>query len=269
MKRVSLLILISVLVFGLSFAGCNAVNDMFAKLFGKGQTPTAPQTPGGPMGPGGPAGPGGPGIMMPGGGVTESGYLSGPGASYTFTINAGSVSYLEVPFTYPVGSVDFWVKVVGQDGYTVLGDFDLDNGEIIQLSGGGTFYLTVYSKMGAGNWSATYNLGGGGGTTTYPGGGGGSNCNVVANAANGYLTGPGDSCSFTINAGSKTYVEVPFTYPKGSVDFWVEVVGQDGYTVLGDFDLDNGEIIQLSGGGTFYLTVYSNNGAGNWSCYWQ
>jgi hypothetical protein len=265
MKRVTLLLIIAVLAAGLTLSGCNAVNDMFGKLFGKGQ-PNAPQGPGGPVMPGGPTTP-------YGGGVTESGYLSGPGASYTFTINAGSVQYLEVPFTYPVGSVDFWVKVVGQDGYTVLGDFDLDNGEIIQLSGGGTFYLTIYSKMGAGNWNATYNLapGGGGGAVMPPAGGGGGtgNCTVVGNAVNGYLSGPGDSCKFTINAGSKTYVEVPFTYPTGSVDFWVEVVGQDGYTVLGDFDLDNGSVIQLSGGGTFYLTIYSNNGAGAWSCNWQ
>jgi len=261
MKKFTLLLLVSILAVGLTLSGCNAVNDMFAKLFGKGQTPMAPQGPGGPGGT----------IMPPGGGggMTESGYLSGPSASYTFTINAGSVSYLEVPFTYPKGSVDFWVKVVGQDGYTVLGDFDLDNGEIIQLSGGGTFYLTIYSRMGAGNWSATYNLapGGGGGIVTPPAGGG--NCNAVGNTANGYLSGPGDSCKFTINAGSKTYVEVPFTYPTGSVDFWVEVVGQDGYTVLGDFDLDNGSVIQLSGGGVFYLTIYSNNGAGAWSCNWQ
>ncbi len=69
--------------------------------------------------------------------VTESGYLYGPGASYTFTVNAGSITYLEVPFNYPKGAADFWVKVVGQDGRTVLGNFDLDNGEVIQLSGGG------------------------------------------------------------------------------------------------------------------------------------
>ncbi len=156
MKKVTLLLLISVLAVGLILPGCNSVNDMFAKLFGKGQTPTAPQTPGGPVGPGGPGGPAGP--MGPGGGgaVTESGYLSGPGASYTFTINAGSVTYLEVPFTYPKGSVKFWVKVVGQDGYTVLGDFDLDNGSVIQLSGGGTFYMTIYSNNGAGNWSCSW-----------------------------------------------------------------------------------------------------------------
>jgi hypothetical protein len=186
--------------------------------------------------------------------TTESGRLSGPGKSDTFTVNAESVQYLEVPFTYPAGSADFWVKVVGEDGRTVLGDFDLDNGEIINLSGGGTFYLTIYSKSGSGKWSATYDL----------------NSPVVNNnpfitTESGFLSGPKKSYTFTVNAGDITYLEVPFTYPAGSADFWVKVIGQDGRTVLGDFDLDNGEIIQLSGGGTFYLTIYSKSGSGNWS----
>ncbi len=76
--------------------------------------------------------------------MNQSGYLSGPGASYTFTVDAGTNNYLEVNFSYPKGSVKFWVEVVGSDGTTVLGNFDLDNGEVIQLSGGGTFYLTIY-----------------------------------------------------------------------------------------------------------------------------
>ncbi len=134
MKKFLTAILLAAVVFALILPGC-----------GKEEAQV-------PMGPQGPA-PTGP--MVPGSHY-EGGYLAGPGASYTFVINAGDVTYLEVPFTYPVGSVDFWVKVVGQDGYTVLGDFDLDNGDIIQLSGGGTFYVTIYSKMGAGNWSATY-----------------------------------------------------------------------------------------------------------------
>jgi len=73
--------------------------------------------------------------------ITESGYLNGTGSSYSFTVNAGS---------------DTFVEVVGMDGYTVLGNFDMDNGEIIQLMGGGTFYLTIYSNYGSGNWSASW-----------------------------------------------------------------------------------------------------------------
>jgi hypothetical protein len=134
MKKLFTVIFLGAVVFALILPGCGKQEP---------QVPVPPQVPPqtGPVAPGS---------------NSQGGYLAGPGASYTFTVNAGSVTYLEVPFTYPKGSVSFWVKVVGQDGSTVLGDFDLNNGEIIQLSGGGTFYVTIYSKMGAGNWSATY-----------------------------------------------------------------------------------------------------------------
>jgi len=147
MKKLFVAILCGAVLFALVLPGCNKQQP---------QTPAGPAAPMGPQtGPGVvPTNPGAPGTVPAT--HNESGYLSGPGASYTFVINAGSNNYLEVPFTYPKGSVKFWVKVIGQDGTSVLGDFDLDNGEIIQLSGGGTFYLTVYSKMGAGNWSASY-----------------------------------------------------------------------------------------------------------------
>jgi hypothetical protein len=140
MKKLFTAILLAAVAFALILPGCgNQQPQVPAPAGPQGPAPLGPQT-----------GPTAPGSHY------EGGYLAGPGASYTFVVNAGNNTYIEVPFTYPVGSVDFWVKVVGQDGYTVLGDFDLDNGEIIQLSGGGTFYVTVYSKMGAGNWSATY-----------------------------------------------------------------------------------------------------------------
>jgi tetratricopeptide (TPR) repeat protein len=86
----------------------------------------------------------------------EKGRLSGPSAKYTFAVNAGTEQMVEVKFTYPIGSVDFWVKVIGKDGTTVLGDVDLDEGRFVQLSGGGTFYLTIYSKKGAGEWRAIW-----------------------------------------------------------------------------------------------------------------
>jgi hypothetical protein len=205
--------------------------------------------------------------------VTESGYLNGPGASYTFTVNAGGNTLVEVPFTYPVGSVDFWVKVVGQDGSTVLGNFDLDNGEIIQLMGGGTFYLTIYSNRGSGYWSASYNLAGGGttggGTTTGSGDvvvNAGPDVETSGNTVYGYLNGSAWDGMWSFDV-YKDFLEVTFSYPKGAVDFWVEVTGENGQ-VLGNFDLDNGEIIQLSGGGTFYMRIYSRSGSGNWSCTW-
>jgi len=205
----------------------------------------------------------------------EEGTLSGTGDEYDFTIDAGPYQYIEVYFTWPRGLADVWVKVVGEDGFTVLGDFDLDEGEIIQLMGGGVFYLTVYSKDGAATWSAEYVVGDDVYSDPFstfepPSGDTGGFGDITPSNPGmynegGYLMDIGDSYSFTLNAGYDTYVEVYFTYPRGSADFWVEVVGEDGYTVLGDFDLDEGEIIQLMGGSTFYLTIYSQGGGGSWS----
>lgn len=254
MRKLSIVLFSIFLIFSFTFAGCDFITDMIGG--GGGDQPPAPAPPAPAPAPAPTPAP----APSTGGSFTESGYLNGPGDSYNFTVDAGTQSQVDVVFDYPYGSVDFWVKVVGEDGYTVLGDFDLDNGEIIQLLGGGTFYLTIYSRMGAGYWSGTYELAGGGM-------GMGGNCNSSGNSAWGYLNGPGDYCDWSIYA-QTDYIEVVFDYPVGSVDFWVEVVGEDGYTVLGDFDLDNGEIIQLMGGGMFYLTVYSNYGAGNWSAAW-
>jgi len=269
MRKFSILLLAVTVVFAFTFAGCDFVTDMIGG--GGGDQPPAPAPPAPTPAPAPAPTPAPAPAPVPntggmGGSYTESGYLNGPGDSYNFTVDAGTQSQVDVIFDYPYGSVDFWVKVVGEDGYTVLGDFDLDNGEIIQLLGGGTFYLTIYSRMGAGYWSGTYELTGSGGGAMGPSTGM-SSCNVSGNSAWGYLNGPGDYCDWSIYAQSD-YIEVVFDYPVGSVDFWVEVVGEDGYTVLGDFDLDNGEIIQLMGGGMFYLTVYSNYGAGDWSAYW-
>jgi hypothetical protein len=94
-----------------------------------------------------------PNIEIPGGPTVKSGTLSGPGDSESFDINT-TKDYLEVTYTWP-SDASFWVKVIGQDG-SVLGDFDLANGEVIQLYGGGKFTLNIYSVSGSGAWTATY-----------------------------------------------------------------------------------------------------------------
>lgn len=251
MKKFTVLFLSVMLIFGLTFSGCDIAKDLISKFTGTTdttdtptpETPTTPTTPSTPT-------PTTPKTY------NQSGYLNGPGDSYTFSLDAGTVRFVEVPFTYPEGSVDFWVKVVGKDGTTVLGDFDLDNGEIIQLKGGDVFFLTIYSKGGAGYWSTKYTIGGGSSAT----------CNSTSNTANGYLPGPGETCTFLVY--SSGYVEVPFTYPEGSVKFWVKVESNDTGDVLGNFDLDNGSVIQLSGEGYFRLTISSTSGAGSWSANW-
>jgi hypothetical protein len=182
--------------------------------------------------------------------ATQSGYLSGPGASYSFTVsNPGDVT-----FSYPKGSVDFWVTVASPNGS--VSNFDLDNGEVIQLKASGMYNLTIYSKRGAGYWSAAY------GGSYSPG-----NCNIGDTSAWGYLSGPGDTCSFTLDS-YVSNLDVNFSAPGGGTSFRVEVLAKDGRTVLGDYDLNATSRIQLQGGGLFYLTVYSNRGAGNWSCAW-
>lgn len=80
--------------------------------------------------------------------------LSGAGDSDSFDVIA-QYDQVDVAFAWPEGQADFWVKVYGEEG-DELGDFDLDNGEIIQLLNGGKFTLRIYSKSGSGSWSATY-----------------------------------------------------------------------------------------------------------------
>jgi len=85
---------------------------------------------------------------------------------------------------------------------------------------------------------------------------------AYAATENGYLRGTGDSASFMVtNPGGK--VEITFSYPKGSVDFWVSTLDQAG--AVSRYDLDNWKSITLMGAGLFTVTVYSRNGAGNWS----
>ncbi|MBN1881911.1 MAG: hypothetical protein JW885_07040 [Deltaproteobacteria bacterium] len=160
------------------------------------------------------------------------------------------------------------MKVTGPDGYTILGNYDLDNGNIIQLMGGGTFYLTIFSNRGSGYWNASYNLASGGAPI-------GSKDVIVnigpdvemnGNVIYGYLQEGGWDCMWSFEV-YKDELEVVFSYPKGYVDFWVEVTGENGQ-VLGNFDLDNGEIIRLTGGRIFYMRVYTKSGQGNWSCTW-
>jgi hypothetical protein len=84
----------------------------------------------------------------------REGSLSGTGDSDSFEVYA-NYNRVDVIFSWPEGEVDFWVKVFGEEG-DELGDFDLDNGEIIQLLHGGAFTVQIYSRGGGGAWSATY-----------------------------------------------------------------------------------------------------------------
>jgi hypothetical protein len=85
--------------------------------------------------------------------VTYAGKLRGTNDSNKFDVFIDS-NYVEVEFDYPSDS-QFYVKVLGKTG-NELGEFNLSEGEIIELSGGGKFSLIVHSLGGGGAWSATY-----------------------------------------------------------------------------------------------------------------
>jgi hypothetical protein len=85
--------------------------------------------------------------------VTFKGKLRGTNDSNKFDVFLDS-TYVEVEFDYPSGS-EFYVKVLGKSG-DELGEFELSEGEIIELTGGGKFSLIVHSTGGGGPWSATY-----------------------------------------------------------------------------------------------------------------
>ncbi|UCH78409.1 MAG: hypothetical protein JSU81_00230 [Candidatus Coatesbacteria bacterium] len=85
--------------------------------------------------------------------TTYAGSLRGVNDSNKFDIFTED-SEISVEFTYPTGA-DYGVKVIGMSG-DELGDFALDEGEIIDLTGGGKFTIIVYSSSGEGPWTATY-----------------------------------------------------------------------------------------------------------------
>jgi hypothetical protein len=85
--------------------------------------------------------------------VTYAGKLRGTHDSNKFDLFL-EPDYVEVEFDYP-SDAKFFVKVLGKTG-DELGEFDLSEGEVIELSGGGKFSLIVHSQGGGGAWSATY-----------------------------------------------------------------------------------------------------------------
>lgn len=251
-------------LFFLTFTGCDSIEkltEMFggSRALSAGSSSTLDTTGSAPApSPDSPAETKGP--------IVVKGFLKGVGDSSTFEVKAGDIDELRVSFTLPGDSADFWVKITGEDKETLLDDIKIRKGYDIVLLNGGTFYLTVYSKEGGGNWSATYTLVSDDATTEAPGVGPDSKCVVMESSASGRLDGPGESCEIPVVV--EDLLEVTFTYPEDSSDFWVEVKGPNGETKVGDYDLSENRVVTLNGKGTFKLTVYSNYGSGNWSATW-
>ncbi|MCP4231803.1 MAG: hypothetical protein GY771_16870 [bacterium] len=88
-----------------------------------------------------------------GGTETQTGYISGPGTEQEFGVYATS-DPLELTFSWD-GGMDPYCKVLGMNR-NPLGTFRLADGEIIELTGGGQFYIIVGSYSGSGNWTCVY-----------------------------------------------------------------------------------------------------------------
>ncbi len=82
-----------------------------------------------------------------------SGYIKDNTDEDEFAVLADSVD-IDVIFDWPAGT-EFWVTVYGRD-HNELEDFDLTEGDTINLTGGGPFFLEVYSVSGIGAWAAEW-----------------------------------------------------------------------------------------------------------------
>jgi hypothetical protein len=204
------------------------------------------------------------------GAITARGSLAAKGASNVFTVDAGSVGYVEVKFLYDMSLAVFAVKVTRPDGRIVLNDHEIWGAEnnIIALEGGGTFVVTIYSTNGRGEWTAEYTLDGKktlprdviclwGPETTYYG----------DNKIWGFLEGNSWTGDFSIES-KRDLVELTFVHPGASADFWVKVYAKDFETLLGDYSLNKSPIVPLKGKGMFRISVYSRRGSGDWSATW-
>lgn len=88
-------------------------------------------------------------------GASESGYLNGPGDSVQFLVESDEPT-LTITFEYPAGEADFWVYVSDINGNTVMDWWDLDIGTVLSLAGNQNYYVTIYSRSGSGDWSASW-----------------------------------------------------------------------------------------------------------------
>lgn len=85
-------------------------------------------------------------------------------------------------------------------------------------------------------------------------------------SVSGYIKDNTDEDEFAV-LGDSADIDVIFDWPAGA-EFWVIVYGRD-HNELGDFDLTEGDTVNLTGGGLFFLEVYSVSGIGAWAAEWS
>lgn len=199
---------------------------------------------------------------------TRSGSLRSPGDTHSFSVDTGTDELVELSFTYPKGAADFWVKVVGEDRTTVLGDFDLDNGTIIQLIGGGVFYVSVYSRAGIGSWKVDYSIDEAmrlllersdlenNGVMRYE-----SDGRVTVT---GELSGAGDEdVIYLVSDAADFFLDFPKPFQGGS--FSVDLVNGDGKSNMTFFTYHNARSVEVPLSGGFFVKISSPGAGGAYS----
>jgi len=84
-------------------------------------------------------------------------------------------------------------------------------------------------------------------------------------SASGNVDGKADWDCFGLYTEDQS-IDVVFTWPRNA-DFMVTVFGRD-QNYLGEFHLREGNTINLTGGGQFFLLVHCLNSTGAWSASW-
>ena len=93
-------------------------------------------------------------------------------------------------------------------------------------------------------------------------------CEMTSDSASGYLVGPGEYCSWTVTAPDET-VEVTVSVENNSCDFWLQIKDASGATMLAEYEIWQEMNIPLPGAGTYWVIIYSKNGAGPLEASWK
>lgn len=88
---------------------------------------------------------------------------------------------------------------------------------------------------------------------------------LSAKTVEGVLEEKGDADHFQIYA-MKDELEVEFDWDE-DLEIWVSIIGETG-NHLGYFDMWDGNLITLTGGGSFTIVVISHAGSGNWKAHY-
>jgi hypothetical protein len=92
-------------------------------------------------------------------------------------------------------------------------------------------------------------------------------CDLLDNSASGYLDDHGGFCSWQITTESPNNA-VLFVCDTPSADFRIQVMAEDGVSLLEEYILAEKLAVVLPEAGTYWLIIYSTGESGAWSATW-